>query len=175
MRRVRSSSLDFPVELRLPVKENWHIVDGPTWLVAEHAPSSSQLALRTWRAGRLVRAAECEAAARLSRPAIPFIRDEAVVDRRAFAAPVGFETELVVGVEPGGRGLTGYALVIGSSVGRCYMAVFTTALTGGSAEQELATRLEFTVDRILSSVRVRSVDERAPRRRLISTPRSAAE
>ena len=159
----------------LPDKEHWQISEGPTWLVAEHHSSSSQLAVRTWRADRVVRRSECEAQARLGRPTIPIVHDEAVVDRHALAAPSDFDSELVVGVEPSALGLSGYALVIGASVGRCYAAVFTTRVSGKELEREMATRLGLVVDRVLSHVRVRSVDERAPRRHLIVTPKAAPE
>ena len=174
-RRVRSTTLDFAIELKLPDKEHWTIKDGPGWLILEHAQSASRVALRTWRAERLVRRAECEAEARLKRPEIPLVREDTVIERRLFAAPADFESELSVGVEATPFGLSGFAIVFGSSVGRCYAAVFTTTQAGGSAEQQIATRLGLAVDQILSRVRVRSVDERAPRRRLISTPRAPSE
>jgi hypothetical protein len=173
--RVRSHALDFPVELTLPDKGNWQIGEGTSWLVLDHRPSSSQLALRTWRAERVVRRAECEAQARLARRTIPSVREEAVLERRALPAPADFDSELVVGVEPSALGISGYALVFGASVGRCYAAVFTTSVSGKDAELEVAARLGIVVDRILSAVRVRSVDERAPRRRLVATPKAAPE
>jgi len=167
--------LDFPIELSLPDKQGWSITEGPTWLVADHASTSSRLAVRTWRAERMVQRAECEAQARLGRPTIPIVRDEAVVDRHALSAPADFDDELVVGVEPDALGISGYALVFGASVGRCYAAIFTTSVRGKDAELEVAARLGLAVDRILSRVRMRSVDERAPRRRLIVTPKTAPE
>jgi hypothetical protein len=173
--RVRSHLLEFPIELTLPDKGQWQIAEGPSWLVAEHHSSSSQLALRTWRADRLVRRAECEAQARLGRPTIPSEHDEAVVDRHAFSAPAEFDSELTVGVEPSALGISGYVLVFGASVGRCYAAVFTTRVNGKNSEFEVAARLGLVVDRVLSHVRVRSVDERAPRRRLLVTPKAAPE
>jgi len=171
-RRVRSRALEFPIELSLPSKESWQVSDGPTWLVAAHPASASLLAVRTWRADRLVRRSECEAQARLARPSLPIVRDDAVLERRTLSAPLGLDTELVVGVEPTASGLSGYALAIGASVGRCYVAVFTTAVSGAFAEQEVAKRLGLVVDRILSGVRLRSVDERAVRHRLVYTPRA---
>jgi hypothetical protein len=150
-------------------------LDGPTWLVAEHTQSSSVLALRTWRADRLVRRSACEAEARLARATIPTVREDALIDRRTFAAPRGFEVELVAGVEPSAHGVSGYVVAIGSSVGRCYAAVFTTVVSGAFADEEVATRLSLVVERILSGVRVRSVDERAPRRRMVSSPRKDSE
>jgi hypothetical protein len=171
--RVRSRALDFPVELMLPEKASWRVTDGPNWLEAEHATSSSKLAVRTWRADRLVRRAECATQARLARTSIPIVRDESVIDQRAFAAPRGFDSELVVGVEPSKRGVTGYALVFGASVGYCYAAVFTTTAEGNGADQDVAARLGIAVDRVLSSVRTRSVEDRAVRRRLVVTPKAS--
>ncbi|HWZ88856.1 MAG TPA: hypothetical protein VNW92_08395 [Polyangiaceae bacterium] len=173
--RVRSRSLDFPVELMLPEKARWRITDGPSWLEAEQLESSSRFAWRTWRAERLVRRSDCAAQARLVRPTIPSASDESVVDQRPFAAPPGFDSELVVGVEPTKLGVSGYAIVFGASVGYCYAAVFTTTASGAGAEQEVATRLGVAVDRVLSSVRTRSIDERAVRRRLVVTPKAAGE
>jgi hypothetical protein len=173
--RLRSRALDFPIELTLPDKPNWQIADGPTWLVAQQPATSSQLSLRTWRAERVVRRSECEAQARLGRSAIPIVHEEAVVERRSLSAPAEFDNELVVGVEPNGRGIFGYAVVFGASVGRCYAAVFTTKVSGKTAELEVAARLGLVVDRVLSHVRVRSVDERAPRRHLVVTPKAAAD
>jgi hypothetical protein len=173
--RARSHRLDFPIELPLPDKPGWQIAEGPTWFVADHRPSSSQLALRTWRADRVVRRSECEAQARLVRPTIPIVKDEEVVERRALTAPADFDNELVVGVEPNALGLSGYALVIGAGVGRCYAAVFTTSVRGKDAEPELAARLGLVVDRVLSHIRARSVDERAPRRHLVVSPKAAPD
>jgi hypothetical protein len=170
---VRSKALDFPLELGLPNKAEWQLADGPTWLVARHSATSSELALRTWRAERLVRRSECVAQARLARAAIPEIKEEAIVDRRALSTPRDFDTELVVGVERTERGISGYAIAIGASVGRCYAAVFTTTAMGNGAEQELAARLGVVVDRILGSVRLRNVDDRAARRRLVVSPARA--
>ncbi len=173
--RVRSHPLDFPPKLQLPDKQGWQISEGPSWLLAAHVSSSSQLALRTWRADRLVRRAECEAQARLERPAIPIVHDEAIVDRHLLSPPADFDNELVVGVERSKLGIAGYALGFGASVGRCYAAVFTTHVCGKDAELEVAARLGLVADRILSHVRVRSVDERAPRRHLIVTPKGSSD
>ncbi|HET7545319.1 MAG TPA: hypothetical protein VFK05_35880 [Polyangiaceae bacterium] len=173
--KVRSHQLDFPIELSLPDKADWQISEGPSWLVLSQGASSSQLALRTWRADRLVRRAECEAQARLGRPSIPSPREEAVVDRQTLSVPADFDNELLVAVEPSARGISGYAFVFGASTGRCYAAVFTTSVSGKDAEREVAARLGLVVDRVLSKVRVLSVDARAPRRHLVVTPKAAGE
>jgi hypothetical protein len=154
----------------LPDKARWSVSDGPTWLEAEHRASQSKFAFRTWRADRLVRRSECESQARLVRPSIPTTREESTIDERAFAAPAGFDATLLVGVEPSAQGVAGYAIVFGASVGYCYAAVFTTFVEGAGADREIATRLGVAVDRVLSSVRPRSVDDRAVRHRLVATP-----
>ena len=168
--RLRSRSLDFPIELSLPNKPSWRIKDGPIWFEAEHADTPSTFVFRTWRADRLVRRADCVAQARLSRASLPTVRDEAIIERRAFPAPAGMEAELVLGVDPSGSGVTGYALVFGSSVGRCYAAAFTTHVEGPGADQVVAARLAVAVDQVLAHVRLRNVDERAVRRRLVTGP-----
>jgi hypothetical protein len=173
--RLRSRSLDVPIELMLPEKASWRISDGPLWLDAERAATFSKLALRTWRADRLVRRSDCAAQARLARSTIPTVNDESVIDKRPFAAPAGFDSELVVGVEPSARGIEGYAIVFGASVGFCYAAVFTTTASGADAEQNVATRLGVAVDRILSGVHTRSVDARAVRRRLVVGPKATRD
>lgn len=167
--------LDFPIEFSLPDKASWQINEGPSWLVAEQRPNSAQLALRTWRAERLVRRADCEAQARLSRGSIPIVHDDAIVERRPLSAPADFDNELLVGVEPSAHGISGYAVVFGASVGRCYAAIFTTSEAGTDAELTVAARLGLVVDRILSGVRVREVDERAPRRHLVGTEKPASK
>ena len=173
--RLRSKTLDLPIELRLFDKNGWQIKDGPLWLVASQPARASELSFRTWRAERLVRRTDCEAQARLVRPTLPVVREEAVVERRALAAPAGFDTELIVGVEPSARGIAGYALAIGSTVGGCYAALFTTEVFGPGADQEVAARLRQVADRVFASVRLRLVDERgsAVRRRRVSTPGAA--
>jgi hypothetical protein len=175
--RVRSRSLDIPIEVLLPAKSSWRVTDGPMWLEAEHAGSSSKFALRTWRAERLVGRSDCAAQARLARSSIPIVHDESVIERRLFSAPSGFDSELVVGVEPiapgAGGGVAGYAIVFGASVGRCYAAVFTTSASGAGAEQEVAARLGIAVDRVFGTVRARSIEDRAVRHRLVATPDAA--
>jgi hypothetical protein len=173
--RLRSRSLDLPLDLMLPEKASWRISDGPNWLDAERVASSSKLALRTWRAERLVRRSDCAAQARLARSTIPIVNEESVIDERPFAAPSGFDSELVVGVEPSARGIEGYAIVFGASVGFCYAAVFTTIASGAGAEQEVAARLGVAVDHILSGVHTRSVDARAVRRRLVVSPKATRD
>ncbi len=147
--------------VRLPVRAAWRVNDdAEPWFLASHPATGSELRLRTWSAPRQVRADECQAQARLWRPSIPPLDDEAVV-RRRLRAPGDFAGEVVVGVAPGESGLEGHALAFGASVGRCYAAVFTTKVSGPGSEEALGRRLVLIVDGVLGRVRVLGVEDRA--------------
>ena len=60
-----------------------------------------------------------------------------------------------------GGGLEGYVLAVGSTIGRCYAAVFITRATGSGADEAIGRRLALIVGGVLGRVHVRSVDERA--------------
>jgi hypothetical protein len=147
--------------VRLPMRATWRVTDDDEpWFLALHAGTGSELRLRTWLAPRQVRPEECQAQARLWRPSIPPIDDEAVV-RRRLRAPSDFSGEIVVGVAPGESGLEGHALAFGASVGRCYAAVFTTRVSGPGSEEALGRRLVLIVDGVIGRVRVLGVEDRA--------------
>lgn len=156
--------------LTLPMRESWRIDDAvEPWFLARHAATGSELRLRTWPAPRQVRAEECQTQARLWRPSIPPIREEAVV-RRKLSAPAAFSGEVVVGVEPGGDGLEGHVLAFGATVGRCYAAVFTTRASGPGSEDTLGRRLVLIVEAVLPRVRLLGVEDRAKAVREILPP-----
>jgi len=149
------------VVVRLPVRAAWRVDDATEpWFLARHAPTGSELRIRTWVAPRQVRAEECQAQARLWRPSIPPIEDETVV-RRRLRAPEAFFGEVVVAVAPGDSALEGHAMAFGASVGRCYAALFTTRVSGPGSEETLGRRLVLIVDGVLGRVRVLGVEDRA--------------
>lgn len=157
------SSPRYSLELELPDRENWFVDDQTTpWFVARHAATRSEIVARIWRAPRLVRREECETQARLWRPAIPKTADESVMERRVITTPAGFSGELVVGVAPlsASSELQGFAVVFGSSVGRCYALVYTTTAAGRGADAALGRRLAIVADEIVPRVRLRGIDER---------------
>jgi hypothetical protein len=157
------SSARYSIELSVPERDLWHIDDSSSpWFLARHVATRSELALRTWRAARTVKRAECEQQARLWRPNIPQTPEESVVERRMVAAPEGWSTELVVGVAPAPTAgeLQGFALAFGVAVGRCYALLYTTTDRGRGAEITIARRLGVVADEVVPSVRVRSIDER---------------
>lgn len=150
-----------PARVSLPDARSWHAHPSGTFTVLEHAPTHSTLALRIASAARLVRPEQCEADARLARPSLPASDGASVVERRALAAPQGFDTRLVVGVEPRAGGtVRGYALAIGAATGRCYVACFETESAGPHAPDDVADRLAVAVSGVFETLRVPSADER---------------
>lgn len=154
--------LQVPVEITLPDARAWHASKQGTFTLLEHAPTRSRLTLRVTLAPRLVRPEACESDARLARPSLPSTLDSStVVERRIIAAPPGFDTRLVVGVEPSVHGgVRGYAVAVGAATSRCYVAVFETESAGGNAAGYVADRLALAVSGILETMRVPDADRR---------------
>jgi hypothetical protein len=147
--------------LILPKRGEWDVVDEARepWLVLSHRGTGSELRARTWLAPRLVTAADCEKQARLWRPQIPEVVEDAVV-RRELRAPEGYSGQVVVGVLPAGDALEGYAVAFGASVGRCYAAIFTTRTSGPGSDHTLGKRLALVTDGVIERVRARSIEDR---------------
>jgi hypothetical protein len=169
--RVRTRSLELPLELALPERKGWLIQDGPLWFVARHAATRSELAVRSWRAARLVSRSACDQQARLNRQEIPTLAEESIVERRAVAIPSGFDGELTVGVVARAAGLRGYVYLVSASVGQCVAALFSTEVDAPASEAEVAGRLQLAVSEIFEQVRTRAIDERGTRRRLLTPTR----
>jgi hypothetical protein len=164
-----SHSLEFPIEIPLPHAARWRLSDGPNWLVASDTVTGSEIAVRTWRAPRSVRRAECEAEARLIRVGIPVVSDDSIIERRVIRAPAGFDSELTVGVSPVSQGVAGYAQVFGASVARCYAALFSTRVVAGpGAEEDLGRRLQVIVEGVFERARLHDVDDRGERSPLLT-------
>jgi hypothetical protein len=149
------------VSLVLPDSPAWRATKTGTWALLRHDATRSELHLKLWRAARLVRAAECLSEARLGQPALLALRDEEVVERREANAPTGFNGQIVVAVREVGAELHGYAELSAAGIGRCYVAVFHTVVTGAQREQELGRRLAVMVENALVRTRTRSVEDRA--------------
>src|SRR5262249_52335302 len=119
------------------------------------------LTLRISPAARLVRPEACEVEARLARRTLPASDPSNTVERRALAAPPGFDTRLVVGVEPRPpASVHGFALAVGAAPGRCFVAAFETESTGAGAAEEVADRLAQVVSGVLETLRIPTADER---------------
>jgi hypothetical protein len=56
--------------------------------------------------------------------------------------------------------LEGYALAIGTTVGRCYAALFETRANGAGAEAAIGRRLALLADGVLARVRYVGVEDR---------------
>lgn len=148
--------------MRVPGPANWQSQDTERWLTLSHAKSESTLALRTWRAARLVRIEECEKQARLWRPELPEIVADNVVDERSLSGPPGYAVRMTVLVRrlEGESSIEGWALAFGAGIGKCYAALFSTRAEGAGAEAAIAERLVIASDRILPSVQEQGVDAR---------------
>jgi hypothetical protein len=151
-----------PARVSLPGARGWHAHPSGSFTLLEHATTHSTLALRVVNAARLVRPEQCEADARLARPSLPASDGESIVERRTLAAPRGFDTRLVVGVEPRAGGtVRGFALAVGAATGRCYVACFETESVGPRAPDEVADRLAVVVSGVFETLRVPGAEERA--------------
>lgn len=158
-------SARFSLTVSLPELERWQIEDvREAWWTARHAPSQSELAVKTWRTSRLARREDCSKQIALWRPKAPNPEAEpaTVVDRRALESPAGYQTELVVGVRRSGAGgkLEGYALAVGHTIGQCYAALYTTSATGTSAEATLGTRLALFGDAVMPRIERVGIEDR---------------
>jgi hypothetical protein len=149
--------LAFPI----PDAAEWRIDDkSGRWLAAAHLPTKSMLWVRAWREGSVVGHRACEAVARSYRPDL-FGRDETVlVDRRPLGVPAGFDTEVGFTVSRNKGALGAVAAAIGARVRQCLVIVYATRADGPDAEQVVAERIGFVVDRIFSRVESRSIDDR---------------
>jgi len=151
-----------PALVELPAAREWHAHASGSFTVLEHGPTHSSLVLRVTRAARLVRPEQCEADARLARPSLPTSDASSVVERRKLMSPEGFDTRLVVGVEPRvGGSVHGFALAVGAATGRCYVACFETESVGPGAPGAVADRLAVVVSGVFETLRLPSAEERA--------------
>jgi hypothetical protein len=155
-----------PLSVPLPARREWRIDDATEpWTVARHARSESELRVRAWSAPRLATPSDCEAQARLWRPAIPPADAESLLEERALAAPAGFHARVLVGVrgaEPA-HTLEGWVLAFGASPGHCWALVFTTRGRGAGAEESIGRRLGLVSGGTVPNARWRGIADRVER------------
>ncbi len=149
-----------PAIVTLPDPRAWHASASGTFTLLEHRATQSRLALRVTLAPRLVRPEQCEAEARLARPSLPGGDASSVVEQRKLTAPQGFDVRLVVGVEPKGTGVHGYALGVGAATSRCYVAAYETESSGAHAAETVAERLAVVVSSVFETLRVPNAERR---------------
>jgi hypothetical protein len=164
------TSQRFFLSLPLPDAREWHVDDtSGRWLAATHLPSKSMLWVRSWREGAVVNHAACEAAARSYRPDLLGHDEAALADRRPLGAPDGFDTEVGFSVSRNKGALGGVAAAFGARVRQCLVIIYATRADGPDAEELVADRVGFVVDRVFSRVESRTIDDRvvplAPRGR----------
>jgi hypothetical protein len=151
------------VELPVPDADTWTVEEGGRWWHIRHAPSASELLIRTWRAPRSSSPQTCEHQARLWRPQLPQVLDDHAIVRDRLRAPIGFRTQLSVGVESrrGQSMVAGVALAFGSRPGRCLAMVYMTKGEGPAAESIVAERLAIITSNAFARARELSIDDRA--------------
>jgi hypothetical protein len=154
----------FFVAFPIPDAREWSIDDkSGRWLAAAHLPTKSMLWVRSWREGSVVGHRACEAVARSYRPDL-FGRDETVlVDRRPLGAPAGFDTEVGFTVSRSKGALGAVAAAMGARVRQCLVIVYATRADGPDADQVVADRIGFVVDRVFARLESRNIDDRVVR------------
>jgi hypothetical protein len=151
----------FFLEVPLPDLRGWHVDDrSGRWLVAIHPLSHSTLYVRAWREGSVVSRDYCEASARRLRPDLFGADASELVARRSIPGPEGFDMQAGFAVRPVGGALTGVVAASGAMVRRCLVVAYTTDAAGANAEADLAKRLAFFTERILSRATSLTVDDR---------------
>jgi hypothetical protein len=151
----------FFVAFPLPDASEWHVDDkSGRWLAAAHLPSKSMLWVRAWREGSVVNHAACEAVARGYRPDLLGRDESALGERRPIAAPAGFDTELAFGVSRNKDALGAVVAAFGARVRQCLVLIYATRADGPDAEELLADRVGFIVDRVFARVETRTIDDR---------------
>jgi hypothetical protein len=153
-----------PARVTIPDPGSWRAARDGSFVVLEQRSTNSRIVLRVWKAARLVRPAECEAEARLLRPALPRADPQTLLDARRIAAPADYDVHLVVGVEEtSGRGVHGFAIAVGAAVGRCYLGEYETRAEGSHAAELVADRLATMVPGFIETVVVEGAEVRARR------------
>lgn len=151
--------------MALPDRARWTAVNEPasSFVVLDHAPTSSRLVLRLWSESEVVSRQSCEERARSLRE-LPAADGEPTL----LGAPEGFDTGVSLGVlgsQPGAP-LRGYLLAFGAAARRCLVFVFTTDASGPEAERRIAERLATMEEVTLKRMRVKrdlSVEPTSPR------------
>jgi hypothetical protein len=155
---ARGAGLAFP----LPDAVGWIVRGGGRWWHARHAPTDSELWLRTWNAPRRATPQTCERQARLWKPDLPAPTSEGVLEQRQLETPPGHLTTMTVSTGPGSGPsmLAGHVIAFGAAVGECLAVVYATQASGLSADATVGARLAAFVSRVLPAMQRLTVDDR---------------
>lgn len=157
----------------LPEDLAWRIEDrADTWLVAKHAPTSTQIVARLFTLDALANRARCEAHARDLR-ALPDREGAVVLEKRRVDLPSGFDTILEVGLLPTapGQPIAGYVLAFGGWAKKCFAYALTTSAKGVGAEEAVGDRLALFVEESFLHLRFGSdLTPTVPREKLPKLP-----
>jgi hypothetical protein len=137
-------STRFELSLGLPDGHAWRIDDHRSpWLVATHAATESTMRVRAWSESELASNDRCLATARSWDASIPELdRDRPVDDRVVPVRGSDIGARLVAGIRPDVSGAVGgWVVLVGASVRRCLLVVYTTRAAGTGVEQAIGDRL----------------------------------
>jgi len=150
----------FGLSIPLPDPDGWQLVrERSSFLVLEHAASSSRLVVRLWRETETMNRDRCERQARTLRD-LPARDETGGLSRRRIDVPAEFDTMVEVGfarrspAEP----LTGYVMAFGGWVRRCFAFVYTTSAPAAvpDAERLVGDRMAVMEARALEGLELRS-------------------
>ena len=156
-RSGRYHSARFDLSLVLPGGKQWTVDDHrAAALAAVHPLTSSRLELQVFALDELTNHQRCEIEARARSLVPPRL---SVLDESDEGGPAGFDTHVIVGVEPGKSAevrpassrVVGHVLAFAASVHRCLIFDFSSEVPAG-AEATLGDRLAVGITRILPTV-----------------------
>jgi hypothetical protein len=146
----------FRLELPLPDGRVWRIDDHKTpWLTASHAPTQSELWVRTWHEYERANTKTCEEKARLWKKEIPSRDGAEIVEHRAIGVPEDFDTWVDIGIAAApapGDPIRAFAIAFGGRRHQCFTFVYMTRAHGPGAERVIAARLAVMVQKSLGKV-----------------------
>jgi hypothetical protein len=156
---ARYHSARIGVSFPLPDRAQWTITDRDDlnggWLVAQHAPTSTQLRARRWDAGIAVTRIDCESHAReigeLPKPAEIERRFETLSDE-IVTAPKGWDGREWTATETTAGGHVIGHVYLFTAKRRSCVIVHATTEASDAAYAELADRLEILSSRVVGGI-----------------------
>ena len=154
----RVFSARFGLSVPLPDAANWRLDHGrSSFLVLDHAATSSRLVVRTWRETENMNHQRCEQRARARRD-LPVRHEDGALSQQTLDVPPEFDTVVDVGfaAQAPGEPVSGYVMAFGGWVRQCFAYIYTTSATGPGAERVVGDRLAVMDARSLGGIEVRS-------------------
>ena len=151
----------FGVEVPLPQRSSWLVNDkAQPWLVAQHAPSRSELRIRVWRQPRPVRLTDCEDQVDLWRPEFQATTEDSELERSPWVPDAQFRgtVRTVVTRLDSGR-VEGRLRAVAASPNRCLSLLYRTQVAGQGGEAIVGDNLAIIAAGVASRIQLRSIDD----------------